>query len=78
MAQRIDSLRQGAQVNLRVHSSSVNEGYDTVAFFTGIVGEGDDRRAGFSYTNGGGSDFEAYRFNGRWAVSSDARRVTLI
>lgn len=78
MARRIDSLTPGAQVSLRIHPSSSNEGYDTIAYFVGIVGEGDDRRAGFSYTNGGGSDFDAYRFNGRWAVSSDARRLTLL
>lgn len=79
MARRIDSLTAGEQVTLKVHNSASNEGYmlDGV-YFLGIEGEGEDREALFSTVKNGAPDVPVYRYGNRWAIASDARKVTLV
>lgn len=77
MSKRIDSLSNGDVVALTVHPSQFNEGYVLKNLtFDRIEGSGDDRRAVFSEGHPG-STLEIYRYNKRWAIASDARRVTL-
>lgn len=83
-AVRIDRLERGAFVEL-----DINGRYIERAMFIGIVGEGDARRARFvsafkgegnAITEGdrkGYAEWEAYRYNGRWAYGSSAERMTV-
>lgn len=72
---RIDSLAPGTKVTLKFHNSSSNEGYTLTPEFVSINGTGDDRTATF---NDGGAKFDVYRYMGRWAACSDARKVSLV
>lgn len=79
MSKRIDSLTTGDIVTLTVHPSRFNGGYvmkDVI--FDHMESAGDTRRAVFSETGSDSDKFEVYRFNKRWAIASDARRVTLV
>lgn len=80
LAKRIDSLVPGEKVRLKVHPSTVNEGYEFDTVFIGIdASQGRDKRvARFGETPGGHPTVSLYRFDGRWAIASDARRVTLV
>jgi hypothetical protein len=82
MAIRIDSLKPGSKVTLRFMAEFQGKGHDwtdTVKFIR-IEGEGDDRRAVFSDILGRGaySEWEAYRYNGRWAYGSSAETLRLV
>lgn len=70
---RIDTLKAGSTVEL-VFRYGVER-----AVFLGITGTGDDRRARFLQLNVDGEpyEWEAYRYNGRWAYGTSADRLTL-
>lgn len=78
MAKRIDSLVPGDEVTLKVHSSSSNSGYEMDATFLRIEGAGDDRVAYFSDDKYDTEGFGVYRYQNRWSIASDARRVSII
>lgn len=79
MARRIDSLTAGEKVTLKVHNSSSNNGYILPdVYFVRIDGSGDTREAVFAEHATATDGFSIYRANGRWAIASDARKVTLV
>lgn len=76
--ERIDNLKPGTIVVL-------DTGYDEPerAIFLGIDGEGDEREARFAqFLAGPGpariQEWQAYRFNGRWAYGSGASALKLV
>lgn len=88
-APRIDQLDRGAIVVLECGAGK--RAYDERALFVGIIGEHDDRRARFvSVSEGGGNhnrlrddakgyyEWEAYRYNGRWAFGTGAERIAVM
>lgn len=71
---RISAKYVGEKLNLAFHGT-----YDrTVDEHTLIKleGEGDDARATFRDVSG--MEWEAYRYNGRWAYGSGAHRLTVV
>lgn len=73
---RIDQLKPGTRVTLRYHGSMGNLTHDGDAEFVRITGDGDDRRAVFTEPSIG--EWEAYRYDGRWAYGSSADRLQLV
>lgn len=71
MAQRIDNLEPGTEVTLFFHGEQDSE----PAVFLGLKGEGDSRHAKFRSEHG---EWEAYRYNGRWAYGTGADRLQLL
>lgn len=74
---RIDSLKPGTKVRLRFGREFQGDGSDFEdAVFEGITDTGDDRRATFSQD--GGIEWDAYRYQGRWAYGSSAESLRLV
>ena len=71
---RIDSLKPNTPVLLKFFRSTEE------ATFLAIVGEGDERRARFVQHDDaiGLFEWEAYRFQGRWAYGTSAERLSLV
>lgn len=84
---RLDTLERGSFVLL-----DFNGQYEERAMFVGIVGEGDDRHARFvtidtleprprvsgGHYYKGYYEWEAYRYNGRWAFGTSAEPLRLL
>lgn len=81
---RIDSLEPGAKVRLKFCGSGWNAEHDEDAVFVGVTGEGNDRRATFrsldqrTYEDRVEYEWDAYRYNGRWAYGSSAETLRLL
>lgn len=73
---RLDDIPAGSAVTFSIRENEPEE-----AFFMGISGSGKERTAKFvSKVFDGGScfDWEAYRYNGFWALGSSADRMKII
>lgn len=79
---RIDQLQPGDRVQLRFDGRDETE----PATFVKLEGEGDDRLATFSQTQAQSTatgvepvdyEWDAYRYNGRWAFGTSAQRLSL-
>jgi hypothetical protein len=80
---RIDNLEPETPVRLRFCGGFAgNQVREEDAVFVQIVGEGNDRRATFrsSYPNpeDGTYEWDAYRYNRRWAYGSSAEPLRLL
>jgi hypothetical protein len=72
---RIDSLKPGTKVVLQFgREFQFGDAEQEEATFLGIEGTGDDRRAKFRQD----FDWEAYRYNGRWAYGTSAESLRLV
>lgn len=78
---RIDALQPGTAILLDFCSGTQSYGRVEPALFVGVEGKGDDRRATFVQVSTSGPmgpqgqlsyEWQAYRYEGRWAVGSSA------
>lgn len=78
MAKRISKKNEGQLFHLKFHSSSGNSGYEmeNVKLLEVFTGDRNEERARFEDSEIG--EWEAYRFNGRWAYGSSADRLSVI
>jgi hypothetical protein len=76
---KIDQLEPGTKVTLLFHGSKSlgNSSYTSEEVFVRMTGTGEDRRAWFT-TSDGTYEWEAYRYQGRWAYGSSAERLSLV
>lgn len=76
---RLDKIPAGSIVTFRYRNHEPER-----AFFSGIKGSGDSRRALFTSRRCGlpvaktTYDWEAYRYNGYWALGSSADRMRIL
>jgi hypothetical protein len=77
---RIDSLTPDTPVTLKFCAELQGEdaAFEEDAVFIRITGEGDERRATFRTQVVKPYEWEAYRFNGRWAYGSSAETLRLV
>lgn len=79
---RIDSLTPGTKVRLKfcAEFQGRDRAYEEDAVFVGVTGTGDERRATFRSQDRADRtyDWDAYRFNGRWAYGSSAETLRLV
>jgi hypothetical protein len=71
---RISAKYVGEKLNLAFHGT-----YDRTVDENTLIkleGEGDDARA--TFRDASGMEWEAYRYNGRWAYGSGAHRLTVV
>lgn len=87
MAKRIDSLEPGTPVRLKfcAEFQGKDGAYEEDAVFVKLEGSGDDRRATFASLDQRVPgeerveyEWDAYRFNGRWAYGSSAETLRLV
>lgn len=88
MAKRIDSLTPGTRVRLKFCAEYQGKGgeHEDDAVFVKLEGTGDDRRATFrtydeqtrERTGREFYEWDAYRFNGRWAYGTSAETLRLV
>lgn len=77
MAKRFDSLKPETRVTIEFARNFQFGGPEHEdATFVKIEGEGDDRR--MTLRQDGMGEWEAYRYNGRWAYGSSAETLRLI
>jgi hypothetical protein len=75
--QIIDNLKPGEVVELAFNPGKRNE-YCEYHVFLGILDEGEERRAAFAGIGHRGMyEWEAYRYEGRWAFGTSADRLSL-
>lgn len=79
----IDELQSGQRVELMFCGSKElgSKPHTRQAWFAGIQGEGEDRRAWFQTRIPGDSrcyQWDAYRYDGDWAYGTSAERLRLI
>lgn len=75
MATRIDNLKTGQEVTLKLYSDSTHFEEEQHEFVK-IAGAGEKRTAAFIDCKTG-QVWEVYRFKGRWVYGSSADRVSL-
>jgi len=83
---RIDSLEPETKVRLKfcAEFQGKDSAYEEDAVFVGVTGEGNDRRATFrsldqrTYEDRVEYEWDAYRYNGRWAYGSSAETLRLL
>lgn len=78
---RIDHLEPNSRVILELQSTWHTTGGTEIAFFLGVEGEGDERVARFRQIDTAtleSYEWEAYRFEGRWAFGSGANRLSCL
>lgn len=81
-APRFDKLNVGDVITIQCYYRGEAKEPEQ-AFFLGIIGEGDDRRAKLATVFDAGGEgrmleWEIYRYSGRWAYGSSADRISIV